>query len=249
MHPFDASLEIEPAGPETGVFRARTSEGYRNAIGPFGGWSAALLLKSVLAMPQARGAPLALDAVFMGPIDGGALETRVFALRQNRSVGFWRAELWQHDRMCAHAQVTLSSPRTGATLQDVRFPQVPSPDTVQTYVNPRTPVPWIEQYVFKPATGLLFSGDHLLPRISPNIALMDMPGGDLNPLSDFMTSLELVGKLSVDEVLPAHEYRFAGLEQRVRQLRAHHEVRLEELARHVAENPGATTYELATLMT
>ena len=29
---------------------------------------------------------------------------------------------------------------------------------MQTYVNPRTPVPWIEQYVFKPATGLLFSG-------------------------------------------------------------------------------------------
>jgi len=158
MHPFDASLEIEAAGPEPGVFRAATSARYRNAIGPFGGWSAALLLKSVLAMPHARGAPLALDAVFMGAIDDGALETRVLALRQNRSVGFWRAELWQHGRMCAHAQVTLSSPRTGMTMQDARFPQVPPPDSVQTYVNPRTPVPWIEQYVFKPVTGLLFSG-------------------------------------------------------------------------------------------
>src|SRR5690606_6881402 len=142
----------------SGVFRARTSERYRNAIGPFGGWSAALLLKSVLAMPQARGAPFALDAVFMGAIDDGAVETRVCLLRQNRSVGFWRAELWQKDRMCAHAQVTLSSPRTGATLQDARFPQVPPPADVPTYVNPRAPVPWIEQYVFKPATGLLFSG-------------------------------------------------------------------------------------------
>jgi glyoxylase-like metal-dependent hydrolase (beta-lactamase superfamily II) len=99
------------------------------------------------------------------------------------------------------------------------------------------------------AAGLLFSGDHVLPRISPNIALMDVPGGELDPLSDFLTSLETVGKLSVDEVLPAHEYRFAGLEQRVRQLRAHHEVRLAELATHVAEHPDATTYELATLLT
>jgi glyoxylase-like metal-dependent hydrolase (beta-lactamase superfamily II) len=99
------------------------------------------------------------------------------------------------------------------------------------------------------AAGLLFSGDHVLPRISPNIALMDVPGGDLDPLSDFLTSLEAVGKLSVEEILPAHEYRFAGLEQRVRQLRSHHEVRLAELATHIAEHPDATTYELATLLT
>ena len=66
---------------------------------------------------------------------------------------------------------------------------------------------------------------------------------------DWIENLLGLDMHSVDEVLPAHEYRFAGLEQRVRQLRAHHEVRLEELARHVAENPGATTYELATLMT
>jgi acyl-CoA thioesterase len=161
MHPFDASLELQAVGSDTGnaaVYRARTSDRYRNAIGPFGGWTAALLLKSVLAMPQARGAPLALDAVFMGAIDDGALETRIFPLRQNRTVGFWRAELWQHDRMCAHAQVTLSTPRTGARLQDVRFPQVPPPDAVQTYANPRIPVPWIGQYIFKPVTGMLFSG-------------------------------------------------------------------------------------------
>ncbi|MGH8667175.1 MAG: acyl-CoA thioesterase [Burkholderiales bacterium] len=161
MHPFDASLELEAIGSgadNTAVYRARTSDRYRNAIGPFGGWTAALLLRSVLHMPDARGAPLALDAVFMGPIDDGELETRVFLLRQNRTVGFWRSELWQRDRICAHAQVTLSSPRTGTTLQDARVPQVPPPDTVQTYVNPRTPVPWIEQYVFKPVTGMLFSG-------------------------------------------------------------------------------------------
>ena len=98
------------------------------------------------------------------------------------------------------------------------------------------------------AAGLLFSGDHVLPRISPNIALMDGLGR-VDPLSDFLTSLDAVGKLSVDEVLPAHEYRFAGLEHRVRQLRAHHEVRLGELAERVAEHPDATTYELATRLT
>ena len=160
MHPFDTSLELQSAGTAAGggtVFRAHTSDRYRNAIGPFGGWTAALLLKSTLAMPQARGVPLALDTVFMGAIDDGELETRVSLLRQNRTVGFWRAELWQHGRMCAHAQVTLSVARTGMTLQDARFPAAPDPDTVPAYVNPRTPVPWIGQYVFKPITGFLFS--------------------------------------------------------------------------------------------
>ena len=156
MHPLDDSLTLEAAGP--GIFRARTSPRYRNAIGPFGGWTAALLLKSVLAMPDARGVPLSLDAAFMGPIDDGDVEVRVFLLRQNRSVGFWRVELWQMKRMCAHAQAALTTPRSGGVLQDARFPDVPHPDTVAVYDNPRTPVPWVEQYVFKPVRGLLFSG-------------------------------------------------------------------------------------------
>jgi acyl-CoA thioesterase len=160
MHPFDTSLQLQPADRASGeaaVFRARTSDRYRNAIGPFGGWTAALLLKSVLALPQARGAPLALDAVFMGPIDDGELEARVALLRQNRTVGFWRAELWQRGRICAHAQVTLTVGRTSAVLRDAQFPSVPDPDSLPVYVNPRTPVAWIDQYVFKPVSGLIFS--------------------------------------------------------------------------------------------
>jgi acyl-CoA thioesterase len=160
MHPFDASLELEAAGSPgagQGLFHARTSERYRNAIGPFGGWTAALMLKSVLAMPEVRGAPLSLDAIFMGPIADGALEVRVSLLRQNRSVGFWRSEIWQRGRMCAHAQIALSAPRDGPRLHDARFPSVPRPETVPVYVNPRTPVAWIGQYVFKPVSGMLFS--------------------------------------------------------------------------------------------
>jgi len=162
MHPFDASLALDRAAQErhddAAVFTARTSMLYRNAIGPFGGWTAALLLKGVLALPQARGEPLSLDAVFMGPIDDGELELRVSCLRQNRSVGFWRSEIWQQGRMCAHAQIALSSARTGSLLAEAQAPAMPDPETVPVYVNPRTPVPWIEQYVFRPVRGFLFAG-------------------------------------------------------------------------------------------
>ena len=161
MHPFDASLELQPASGEThigaAVFLARTSDRYKNAIGPFGGWIVALLLKSVLHMPNVRGAPLAADALFMGAIDDGDLEVRVCPLRQNRSVGFWRSEAWQAGRICAHAQVTMSTARKSMVLQDAQFPDVPGPDTLPVYINPRKPVPWVDQYIFKPVSGMLFS--------------------------------------------------------------------------------------------
>jgi glyoxylase-like metal-dependent hydrolase (beta-lactamase superfamily II) len=100
---------------------------------------------------------------------------------------------------------------------------------------------------FDEVAGLLFAGDHVLPRISPNIMLMDPR--DTDPLSDFLESLTTVAKLPVDEVLPAHEYRFAGLEHRVAQLRGHHERRLSEVERLVVANPDSSTYAIASLLT
>ena len=73
MHAFDASLELRATGdpsPEApATFAGRTDGRYRNAIGPFGGWTAALLLKAVTHPRATRGAPLALDAQFMGAIE------------------------------------------------------------------------------------------------------------------------------------------------------------------------------------
>lgn len=161
MHALDASLQLERIEPAphgaAAAFVCRSSERYRNAIGPFGGWIAALLLKGVLSVSEARGAPLALDALFMGPMDDGLLEVRVYPVRQNRSVGFWRSEIWQKGRICAHAQITMTTDRNSIVLQDATFPKVPAPDQMPIYVNPRTPVPWVDQYVFRAVSGLLFS--------------------------------------------------------------------------------------------
>lgn len=161
MHTLDTSLQLDPITPAphgaAAAFVCRASDLYRNAIGPFGGWIAALLLKGVMSVPEVRGAPLALDALFMGSIEDGWLELRVYPVRQNRSVGFWRSEIWQAGRICAHAQVTFSMARQSIVLQDAVFPQVPAPDNVGVYDNPRTPVPWVGQYVFKPVSGVLFS--------------------------------------------------------------------------------------------
>lgn len=97
-----------------------------------------------------------------------------------------------------------------------------------------------------PGRRVLFSGDHVLPRITPNVGVHAQSAGD--PLAEFFSSLTRVGVLEpdVDEVLPAHEYRFAGIAARVEQLLGHHDQRLEEI---MAVAPGRTTWALTGKLT
>ncbi len=94
---------------------------------------------------------------------------------------------------------------------------------------------------------MLLSGDHVLPRISPNIAIHTQQTE--SPLADFLESLTKVAALDVDDVLPAHEYRFRGLAARVSELHSHHEERLDEIEKVVASEPGLTAWEVTTRLT
>jgi glyoxylase-like metal-dependent hydrolase (beta-lactamase superfamily II) len=95
--------------------------------------------------------------------------------------------------------------------------------------------------------ALLLSGDHVLPRISPNISLS--PGQSRDPLRDFLASLAKAGAVPAEEVLPAHEWRFRGLRERTEELAQHHDTRLREVEAVLAERPGATTWEVAKRLT
>jgi glyoxylase-like metal-dependent hydrolase (beta-lactamase superfamily II) len=96
-------------------------------------------------------------------------------------------------------------------------------------------------------TGLLFSGDHVLPRISPNIS--STHNGTADPLRDYLDSLAAIGGEEPDEVLPAHEWRFRGLASRTAELTEHHEHRLTELLEAIRTNPGSTPWQLAAHLT
>lgn len=96
----------------------------------------------------------------------------------------------------------------------------------------------------EPERRLLFSGDHVLARITPHVAVY--PRSQPNPLADYLDSLREVGRLDVDEVLPAHEFRFLGLAARIDYIIAHHGERLAEIERVVADSPGLTCWDIAT---
>ncbi|GAA1305023.1 MBL fold metallo-hydrolase [Streptomyces sanglieri] len=99
-----------------------------------------------------------------------------------------------------------------------------------------------------PGRGRLFSGDHLLPGISPHIGLYEDPDDATatDPLGDYLDSLERIGRLGAAEVLPAHQYAFTDAAGRVRELLGHHEERLTGLLGLLAE--PLTPWELAERM-
>ena len=93
---------------------------------------------------------------------------------------------------------------------------------------------------------LLFSGDHVLPVITPNIGLESDRNG--NPLGDFIRSLQKIRDLPVDTVLPAHERRFHNLAKRVDEIIHHHEKRNQEIMCAMQSGPQ-TAYQISQHIT
>ncbi|MGX6606626.1 MBL fold metallo-hydrolase [Micromonosporaceae bacterium Da 78-11] len=95
--------------------------------------------------------------------------------------------------------------------------------------------------------GILLTGDHLLPRISPNIAVHT--GSTDNPLGTYLTSLARTTAFPADEALPAHEYRFRGIDVRAKELITHHDERGDEILRVAAHAPEPTAWTIASGLT
>lgn len=100
-----------------------------------------------------------------------------------------------------------------------------------------------------PGHGRLFSGDHLLPGITPHIGLYEDPDDATvtDPLGDYLDSLERVAALDPAEVLPAHQHAFTDAPARVRALLRHHEERLAGLRALLLGAP-LTPWQLAEAM-
>jgi len=91
-----------------------------------------------------------------------------------------------------------------------------------------------------PESGVLFSGDHILPSITPHISGL---GSGRDPLELFDEALARVGGMTgVSTVLPAHGHPFTDLAGRAEAIRAHHQERLLRL-RAVSADIGAATVE------
>lgn len=100
--------------------------------------------------------------------------------------------------------------------------------------------------LYDPQRQWLFSGDHVLFHITPNICRWS---GVADSLGDYLKSLEAVRTLPVSLILPAHRQDTGNMETRIEELKAHHARRVEETASILAKGAGQSAYEVAGQMT
>jgi glyoxylase-like metal-dependent hydrolase (beta-lactamase superfamily II) len=124
------------------------------------------------------------------------------------------------------AFVSLNKP--DVLLEDGDKPDVPGWDIQAIWTPGHSPG---HLAFWEPRNRLMLTGDHVLPRITPNISLHPQAGDD--PLGNFLLSLEKLAPYDAGEVLPAHEHRFVGLPGRLRELQDHHESRFAEVVEAV----------------
>jgi glyoxylase-like metal-dependent hydrolase (beta-lactamase superfamily II) len=94
---------------------------------------------------------------------------------------------------------------------------------------------------------LLLTGDHLLPRISPNIGLS--PAGMTSALASYLESLGGMRAYDSAEALPAHEYRFRGVGDRADALIGHHRARAREVLEVIGAAGRPTVWEVTQQLT
>jgi glyoxylase-like metal-dependent hydrolase (beta-lactamase superfamily II) len=100
--------------------------------------------------------------------------------------------------------------------------------------------------LFDADVQVLLTGDHVLPRISPNIGLQ-LSGAD--PLGRYLESLEKVAAYDACEALPGHEYRFRGIAARAAELDGHHRERCREILATVDRLGAPTIWQVASELT
>ena len=88
----------------------------------------------------------------------------------------------------------------------------------------------------------LFSGDHILPKITPNISMNSQSIG--NPLVDYLNSLRQMEQLTTDLVMPGHGAVFTNLAGRIKEIEQHHEKRLGEIMESF-QGISKTAYQIA----
>jgi acyl-CoA thioesterase len=165
-HPFDIATRVERVGSR---YRGGTSDAYWAFIGPFGGVTAATLLRAVLEDEARAGDPLALTVNFCAAVSRGSFDLEVTRSRANRSTQHWSIVLSQaQGGIAATATAVLAVRREGFSHQPAPRPRAAAFETLAPYPTLDTAA-WIQQYEFRFAEGALNIGPE--PRTVPGSPL------------------------------------------------------------------------------
>jgi len=92
---------------------------------------------------------------------------------------------------------------------------------------------------------IFVSGDHILIDITPNIGCWR---DGMNPLGDYLASLDKVRALDIELVLPGHRRLLRNCRERIDELKRHHDRRADEIL-SVLSGGAQSAYQIASGMT
>lgn len=150
LHPFDQATRVLAEGPRR---TGETSDLYWAFVGPFGGATAATMLRAVLEHDERRGEPLALTVNYCAPIVRGGFDIAIRLVRANRSSQHWSIELVQgDDGVVASATAVFAERRPSWSHRASAMPQVAAAKALPAFPNDKSSA-WLRQYDFRFASG------------------------------------------------------------------------------------------------
>lgn len=150
QHPFDLATQVTiREGRRVG----RTSDDYRAFVGPFGGFTAATILRALVEHPDAAGDPLAFTVNFCAPIAAGEFDLDLRLVKASRSTQHWSVELTQPEiGVAVTATAVLAQRRETWSHQAAQLPGATPFEATPVLPN-RGTAPWIGQFEFRFADG------------------------------------------------------------------------------------------------
>lgn len=149
-HPFDDATQVT-AGDSR--WQGRTSENYWAFVGPFGGATAATILRALIEHPQRSGDPLALTVNYCAPVAQGAFDLDIRLVKANRSSQHWSVEMTQGDTEVATlATAVFAERRPSWSHQQAEFPQATAFEETLPYAA-KIAASWVKQYDFRFVEG------------------------------------------------------------------------------------------------
>jgi acyl-CoA thioesterase len=144
-HLFDHATRVT-AGDSR--WQGHTSPDYWAFVGPFGGATAATVLRAMMEHPERAGDPLAVTVNYCAPIAEGPFDLDVRLVKANRSTQHWSVELSQNGgEVATLASAVFAERRPSWSHQPVKMPEAKPFEEIQPY--PKVAASWVSQYDFR----------------------------------------------------------------------------------------------------
>lgn len=143
LHAFDSAISLADNG--TGRYTGQTTPEFANMVGPFGGVTAAAIVRAIESHPDRIGEPVAVTVNYLAPVNDGPFDVVVRAARTNRTNQHWTAEVRQEHGLTTTATAVFGVRRDVWSDTEATMPAAPDPESLLHTTVPG-PVPWMRNY-------------------------------------------------------------------------------------------------------